>query len=141
MRHITNITFKKEDYGKFLNVEMQDGKARLWVSKHCRSSSYNLEIKKEGHWVLPIEGTKEYEKETNMTTEPTQSEKIPFTYCELCDEAIPDIDEAFYTCSHVNADGYICRQCTITAVRKTYPELESRSRNANEKEPTNKTGE
>ena len=37
-----------------MNVEMCNGKAILWVSKHCQSGSYNLEIQEKGHWVLPI---------------------------------------------------------------------------------------
>ena len=59
MKHIMDITFDAEDYGKFLNVEMRNGKAVLWISEHCQSGSYNLEIKEEGHWVLPIEGRDE----------------------------------------------------------------------------------
>jgi ribosome-binding protein aMBF1 (putative translation factor) len=51
---------------------------------------------------------------------------IPFSYCEICGEVIPDLHEAFYTCSHVNADGYICRQCTMTAIQKTYPKRQNK---------------
>ena len=76
-----------------------------------------------------------------MTTEPTKPEMTPFSNCEICGEAIMDTNETFYTCSHVNQDGYVCRQCAITAIRKTYPEWGSKNKNANDKEKTSKIGE
>ena len=33
-----------------------------------------------------------------------------------------EIDDAFYTCRHVNADGYVCRDCAKKAIDNAYPE-------------------
>ena len=73
-------------------------------------------------------------EEKMMATEPHNPEMPTFSHCEICGEAIMDSNESFYACSHVNADGYICRQCAITAIRKTYPEWARSNKNANDKE-------
>jgi len=63
--------------------------------------------------------------ENNTKSATPAREKIPFTYCEICGNAIPDIDESWYSCRHVNEEGYLCHQCVKAAVEQTYSEWTS----------------
>jgi major membrane immunogen (membrane-anchored lipoprotein) len=59
MRYITTIEFEEQEYGKFLSVKMDDGKAIIHVTDHALyDGEYNLQIQSEGSWSLPIEGKK-----------------------------------------------------------------------------------
>jgi len=59
----------------------------------------------------------------NKTTQVQENrEMTPFSYCEICGAAIPDIDESWYSCRHVNEEGYLCRQCVKAAIEQAYPE-------------------
>jgi len=50
------LHFDQSECGKFLHIAMKDGKAVICVSDTTKHE-YNLEIKPEGKWSLPIEGS------------------------------------------------------------------------------------
>jgi len=63
--------------------------------------------------------------EHNTKSATPAREKIPFAYCEICGNAIPAIDESWYSGHSVNDFGYLCYQCVKAAVEQTYSEWAS----------------
>jgi len=67
MKNITEIYFEESDYGKFLSVQMQQGKAVISISENTQMGGcYHCEIPSESNLSIPIQ---EIEPESDSNEE------------------------------------------------------------------------